>query len=414
MAFTTTTATNVLKNRYLGPIREQLENSSVLWSEINKETTIKVSGKNWTVPLHNRRNLSAGTGVVEMGTLQTPSEQGYTTLVVPRALQYGRGEISGPTFSAMRDDAGAFIRALASETEGLARDMIKSFNREFHSDGTDALAYTVGADDTTPINVSDGQLNPFIFAKVGDNLDVLDASSFPTITLLNTGALVVSSLTPAATNVALAWTGGTLSGTAAGDVLVKTGTGGQQLMGIRGLISNVDPPLLSGGLEGIPVAGNAFWTSQVFSNAGVVRPLTSLLMRKVMSAVAMNSDYKDKDIKFVLTSYEGADEYYNVCNTEKRQVNTLKLDSGFEGLNFCGVPVIADPDCRKNTMYFIVPESMAIFEQAPLDFMEKDGSVLHRRESQDSYFFTMYFYGQLMTYARNANGLLGDIQISVA
>lgn len=414
MAFTTTTATNVLKNRYLGPIREQLENSSVLWSEIRKETAIKVSGKNWTVPLHTRRNLSAGTGVIELGTLPTPSEQSYLTAIVPRAQQYGRGEISGPTFSAMKDDAGAFIRALSSEVEGISRDMIKAFNREFHSDGTDPLAFKVDGTNTSPFNVGDGQLNPFIFARTTEVFDVLDVSVFPTITLLNSAPLTISTLTPGVTNVALAFTGGTIAGSAAGDLIIKSGTAGQQLMGIRGIISATDPPLLAGGLEGIPAASNAFWQAQVNANGGVQRPLTQLLMRRVMSAIAQNSDYKDRDVKFVLTSYEMYDEYYNVVVTDKRQVNTLKLDGGFTGLDFCGIPVIPDPDCRKNVMYFIVPETMSIFEDNPLDFMEKDGSVLHRRENQDSYFFTMFFYGQLGVVARNANGLLADLQVSAA
>lgn len=417
MAFTTTTATNVLKNRYLGPIREQLENSSVLWSEVRKETAIKVSGKNWTVPLHNRRNLSAGTGVVELGTLPTPSEQGYQVAVVPRAQQYGRGEISGPTFSAMKDDAGAFIRALSSEVEGISRDMIKAFNREFHSDGTDALAFKTDATNTSPFNVTDGQGNQFIFVRNGEVFDVLDVSVFPTITLLNTAPLTVTSLTPAAppaVTTALAFTGGAIAGSAAGDLIIKSGTAGQQFMGIRGIISNVDPPLLAGGLEGIPAATNQFWQAQVNSNGGVLRPLSQLLMRRVMSAIAQNSDYKDRDVKFILTSYEMYDEYYNVVVTDKRQVNTLRLDGGFTGLDFCGIPVVPDPDCRKNVMYFIVPETLRIFEDAPLDFMERDGSVLHRRENQDSYFFTMFMYGQLGVLARNANGLLSDLAVSVA
>jgi hypothetical protein len=409
--FTTTTATNILKNRYLGPIREELENSSVLFSEIKKETRIKVSGKNWTVPLHTRRNLSAAMGRAENVALQTASEQGYANAIVPAAYQYGRIEISGPAFAATRDDAGAFIRALSSEVEGLSRDMIKGFNRQFHSDGVDALAYAVGADDATPANVDDGQGNPFTFLRVGDTIDWLDASA--SYAVLGTGS-VITSLTPAATNVAVAWSTASPTGTAAGDPLVLTGTSGQQLMGIRGIVSNANPPLLTSGLHGIPVSGNAYWTAQVNSNSGTLRPLSHLLMRKPLSAIAQNSDFKDSDVKFLLGSYEMQDEYYNLLVDSKRHPVTLELDGGFTGLDFCGIPFIADPDCRKNVIYYIVPESMRIFEAAPLDWLDKDGNVLHRREDKDAYTGTMFTYMNLGTTARNANALLADLQVSTS
>lgn len=410
MAFTTTTATNILKNRYIGPINEQLEQSSVLWAELKKEV-IKVSGKNWTVPLHTRRNLSAGTGRAEMGTLPTASEQQYSTAIIPKAHQYGTFEISGPAFTAMRDDAGAFARALSSEAEGLADDMIKAFNRQFHSDGTDALGYWPAADNATPFTLSDNQGNGFTFIQVGHVLDVVDASDNSTIL----GTITVTGVTPAANGqtVDIAATGA-VAGTAQGDYAVIDDTLGLQMMGIRGIINNVNPPLLSGGLHGIPVSGNDFWQAQVFTNSGVNRTLSSLLMRKPISAIASRSNARQQDIKFILTSFEGYDEYYNLCLAEKRQVNTLKLDSGFKGLDFCAIPVVPDPDCRKNVYYYIVPKSMAIYQDAPLDWMERDGNMLHRRENTDSYFARMFMYANLGTRARNQNALLGDISISVA
>lgn len=414
MSFTLTTANSILKNRYIGPIREQLECSSVLFSEIKKETRLKLSGKNWTVPLHITRNLSAGTGRAEAATLPTPSQQNYTVAIVPNTYQYGRIQITGPTFEAAKDDAGAFVRALASETEGVARDMIKAFNRQLHSDGVDGMAYKTDATNSTPFNVDDGKGNMFAFLRVGDVVDVLNQSA--SYAVLSGSPLTITSLTlqPSTNNVSVAFTGGPLVGSATLNPLVITGTSGFQLMGIRGIITNADPPLLSGGLHSIPVSGNNFWRSQVFNNSGTLRQLTTLLMRHVLSAIAMNSDFKDRDVEFILTSYDCYDEYYNVVVSDKRQVNTLQLDGGFKGLDFCGIPVIPDPDCVRNRFYFIVPESLRFFESAPLDWMEKDGSVLHRREDLDMYTGTMFAYFNLGTTARNANGLLDDIAISVA
>jgi hypothetical protein len=187
-------------------------------------------------------------------------------------------------------------------------------------------------------------------------------------------------------------------------------------MGIRGIISASDPPLLSGGLHGIPVSGNNFWRAQVFSNSGTLRPLTTLLMRRVMSTIFSNSPYRDRDVKLILCSPEVADEYYNVVVTDRRQVNTLNLDGGFKGLDFSGVPVVADPDCRKNTMYFIIPDTMKFYELGSkgLDWIDNDGDTLHRREDKDMFTATLRYYGNLGTDARNGNGVLNDIAISAS
>jgi hypothetical protein len=411
MAFTVSAADNILKTRYLGPIREQLENSSVLFAEIDKETKLKPSGKNWTVPLHTGRNITAGFGRAVGGTLPTPGQQSYDVAVIPKSRQYGRIEISGDAFTSTRDDAGAFVRALSSEVDACVRDMKKSFNRQLHSDGVDALGFWTTADNSTTFDLDDNRGNGFVFLKVGMVFDVIDASD--NATKLGDSMVVTTVAAPTATTVTVG-ASGTVAGTADTDYAVLEDTLGEQLMGIAGIISNANPTLLSGGLHGLTVASKPYWTAQVNSNSGTNRTLTPLLMRRVMSSVASNSDFKIDDIKFILTSFEVQDEYYNTMVAEKRYPNTLSLDSGYSGLDFSGIPVIADPDCRKNRMYFIVPDSMKVFEEAPLDWMDRDGGVLHRVENQDMYRGTAFTYFNLGCLNRNANGLLDDIAISAA
>jgi hypothetical protein len=280
MAFTTTTADSILKNRYLGPIREQIENSSVLLAELKKETKLKPSGKNWTLPLHTGRNSTAGFGRGEGGTLPTPGNQTYTTAVIPKTRQYGRIELSGEIFTSTRDDEGAFVRALSTEVESCVRDMQKSFNRQLHSDGTDALGFWTAADNATTFDLDDKRGNPFVFLKVGQVIDIVDASDNATI--LGNDMVVTSVAAPGATTVTVG-ASGSVAGTADEDYAVIADTLGYQLMGIAGVISNANPPLLAGGLHGLTVAANPFWTAQVNSNSGTNRTLTPLLMRRVMS-----------------------------------------------------------------------------------------------------------------------------------
>src|SRR5688572_24642525 len=150
MAFDLSAASNVLKVRYIGPIREQLNGATVLMSRIMRDDkSANVSGKSFTVPLHTSRNIAAAVPRADGGTLPTAGQQGYQTAVIPTAYVYSRIKVTGPTVRAARDNAGAFVTAIESEIKGVTKDTKRRFNMFLNGDGTGALAYFTAADDTT-------------------------------------------------------------------------------------------------------------------------------------------------------------------------------------------------------------------------------------------------------------------------
>lgn len=409
MAFNLSNASNVLKTRYLGPIREQINNSTILLSRIGREdNAMSVSGKSFTIPLHTSRNTSAGTGRDDGGVLPTAGQQGYDVAVIPNKYQYGRIQVTGPTIAATRDNAGAFVKAIDSEIQGLTMDFKRSFNRQLHGDGLDALAYWTTADDTSGTNVDDNRGNAFVHLQSGaTTVDVLDASNSYAVI----GDSVVVTLGAKGTGVyAITWSG-TVSGSADGDVVVLEDTKGFQLMGIAGIVSADNPPLLSGGLHGLPVSTKTFWTSQVVTGAtsGTNEALTLERMQQPLDLIATNSDFDENAVKFLLCSYGVRAKYVSLLVADKRHVNTMELDGGFKAVDFNGIPLVPDPQCKKNRIYYLAPETLKIFRTSDFDWMEKDGAVLNRVSNTDAYEATMFHYGDLGTTARNANGLLDDI-----
>lgn len=399
-------ASNVLKVFYLGPIREQLNNATVLLSRIDRdESTQDVSGKNFTVPLHTTRNIAAGVGRADGGTLPTAGQQGYTQAVVPNKYVYGRIKITGPTIAATRNSAGAFIRAVESEVKGCVRDTKRALNRQLHSDGVDALAYWTGADDTSGTTVDDSRGNAFIHLISGGLYDLVATSD--NATLHGTG-ITVTVGAKNATTYSITWSG-TVSGSADNDYLVAQGSLGYQMMGIAGIINNADPTLLGSGLHGIASSSNAFWNAQVFNNSGTNRSLSLEMMQDPLSEIAVQSDYTDDDVKFLLSNVYARDKYVALLQANKRYVNTLKLDGGFTGVEFNGKPLVVDSQCRRNRIYYIVPESMKIFRSSDFDWMDMDGSVLSRVAGEDAYEAILFHYGDLACMTRNCNGLLDDI-----
>lgn len=407
MAFNLSAAGNVLKTRYLGPIREQLNNKTILMNKINRKDQM-ISGKNFTIPLHSSRNASAGVGRDDGGTLPTAGQQGYETAVVPNAYLYGRIEITGPTIRAARDNAGAFVEAIKSEVNGLTRDFSRAFNRQLHSDGVDALGYFTANDDSGDFAADDNQGNAFVhFPSSGSlTVDILDASaSYAVIGNDN----VVSLGAKSATSYNIVLGSGSRSGTADGDPVVLADTAGFQIMGIAGIVDDANPPLLTAGLHGLDVATKVFWKAQMFENSGTKRDLTLALMQEPLSAIATNSDFDESDVKFLLSNYNVRDKYVSLLVSDKRFVNTMTLDGGFKAVDFNGIPLVPDPQCKRSGIYYIVPESLVILRTSDFDWAEKDGAVLSRVANKDAYEAYMFHYGNLACVARNANAYLGDL-----
>src|SRR3990167_696303 len=177
MAFDLSAAGNILKVRYIGPIREQLNGATVLMARIMRDDkSANVSGKSFTIPIHTARNVAAAVPRADGGTLPTAGQQTYANAVVPNAYVYSRIKVTGPTIRAARDNAGAFVTAIESEIKGVTKDTKRRMNQFLHSDGTGALAYWTGADDSSGVTVDDKLGNAFVHLPSAGTLtcDLID------------------------------------------------------------------------------------------------------------------------------------------------------------------------------------------------------------------------------------------------
>lgn len=336
--------------------------------------------------------------------------QGYSTITVPNKYLYSSIRVTGPTIKATRSKAGAFISAIESEIKGATRDMKRAMNRQLHSNGTDALAFWTAADNTSGTDVDDNQGNAFVHLQSGGTYDLIDTDH----TTKNGDSIVVTVGAKAASNYAITWTG-SVSSSGDGDYLVQEDTLGYQMMGIDGIISTDDCVVPAGGgtrtgLHGLAAATYAYWNAQVFGNSGTKRSLTLELMQDPLSEIAVNSDFSESDVKFLLSNVWIRDKYVALLTANKRFVNTMKLDGGFSGVEFNGIPLVVDPQCKRNTIFYVVPESMKIFRTSDFDWMDEDGAVLARdTDGKDAYQATLFHYGDLACLSRNANGKLSDI-----
>ena len=116
MVATQTTLQNILKEFYIGPVQDQLNNEMMVL-ELMEKTTVDWNGRVAIIPVHTARNTGvqyldeAGTagGVTQ---LPTAGSQGYLRLQVNARFQYGTFQITGPaTAAAAKGGVGSFVGA---------------------------------------------------------------------------------------------------------------------------------------------------------------------------------------------------------------------------------------------------------------------------------------------------------------
>ena len=382
----------ILKTQYLGPIREQLNSSSVLYSRLEKNED-SVVGKNFTIPLHYGRNEGVGARA-EGGTLPAAGSQAYKECIVPMRYQYGRIQITGPTIKAARSNEGAFLRAVDSEMRGLERDMKSSMNRQAFGDGTGAIAVcgTTSAS-TTVVVASTAKL------RIGMPIDVLVTSTGAT----STGAAgrTVSSITDA-THFVISGAAITTDNTFS---VYTAGSRGIEMMGLAGIVSATST------LQGLDVATYPWWKATVLANGGTNRPISDTLLQTAIDTLEANSSGM---CTAMYTSFGVRRAYQSLLTNSKQLVNTQKLQGGYEAISYLGgshgmIPIIAEKDAAANSVFIVDEDELAIHRLADFDWMQEDGSILSRVSGVDAYEAVLYVYQELGTSMRNAHVLLSDI-----
>lgn len=401
-----TAATPILKEVYLPAMTELLNNATPLLKMIEKSVE-PTEGGNFVFTVHRGRNVASGIGRAEDATLPSAGYQGYVRAIVPTKRLYSRIRVSGQAIAATRSNKGSFVRAIESEMKGSMTDTKRELNRQVNGDGTGALAYWTTADNASPLDLDDNLGNP-VGPSVGNaavTVDVVDASDHTT--LLGT-SIVLTRGANGATSTAFTYTGTNPSGTADGDYAVYAGSSRQEMVGIQAIISASNPPGMSGGLHGLPVGTYPDWTAQVMGSDASRQDLTFDMMEQLLAKIVSESAVDEREIKLWHCHPSIGNTYAKLCRDERIFTNTMTLDGGFKAIAYNGRPIATDVQCRRNALYLVTPSSMKLFQMAPLDWMDKDGSVFYRISGGDvdAYGATAFVYQELGCVARNQNGVI--------
>jgi len=380
----------ILKNQYLGPIREQINSKIELLNRIsgNDESVV---GKNFTIPIHHGRNegiKATGDG----GDLPTAGSQAYQDCIVPMKYIYGRIEITGPTIKAASSNTGAFVRAVESETKGLAKDLKSDVNRQLFGNGSGVLATCgVTANATTVVVASTAKLRRNMVVDIVITATGVAGTGATARTILS----VVNATTFTISGAAIT-TDNTYS-------VYRSGSRNLELMGLGGIVSNTLT------LQGLDVVTYDWWVANVMVNTaapGTPRALSETLLQQALDTTYTNSN---GEVSALFTSVGVRRAYQVLLTNDRIYQNTGEFKGGYKTLDYNGLPFMVDKDCTPNSIYLLDEDHLSFYQLSDWDWMDDDGSILSRVQNKDAYEATLCKYCELGCTERNAQTLLTDI-----
>lgn len=429
-------------------IADVVINPNTLLSRLNRRGD-RIGGKGITFPVHYGRNEGVGAMGFD-GSMPEARKQAYKQYNYFVAHMYGRVKIDGLSDDASEGMRASWLEARSSEMEGLARDFARYRQRAYHMNGSGIRAYLTGAvkaytagteDDlggaagagtlVFPTDYPESTATPMpdqprlMFFAVGELIGLRRTSDGVLIGAgiivslsdsTGAGALIrwipSNSFSTAATTYAVVrLTTDDFSFPAAATTADKSSNYLNDPMGIGGVVDDSDPP--TGDFQGIDsdIAANAFHRANIVYMTGAAGgAAAALTLEKMDETFGRSVEIGDALPSIILSSFPIIRKYASLVIGFRRYVNTDNFDGGYGGLEYNGIPTIADRDCIHNRMYFLVESDLGIEVMVEPQWFQRDG-LLWRLANNDTDGIWAAFYCRenLSSMTRHVHSLLTQI-----
>lgn len=356
-----------LKELYVGPIVEQLNQKTYLLDQIERDADhIDHTGRRAVVPLHKNRNRGRKS-IADGGTLPSAGAQVYLDAIIPiRFHTYGI-ELTDGVIEASKTNEGAFVSAMEAESKGVAVDMRKDMNRQAFGLGNGVLAKALKTSKAFKLEVQNQSEMQYLF--IGDTIDVLIESTGAT-----TNGVVAAEITER--NIATKEV--TLSKELAAELGAETysiyisGNRSQEMDGLRNITE--ETRTLHSVNSG--TAGNAFWKGNTVK-AGESAAKPAVAGESLFEQLADNVGAQGNgDVEVFLTSRGVRRRLADSYQSQKRFNDGKAVDvhGGYSAIMVNEVPVIADDDAPKGFAFGFNKSALKWFEQTKPSWLEPPGS----------------------------------------
>ncbi len=399
---TKSAADAILKDLYVGPVVEQLNQKTYLLDQIERDSDhIDHTGRRAVIPVHSGRNRGRGSRG-DGGTLPTAGVQAWQDAIVPIKYHYSAIEVTDAAIEASTSNEGAFLNILNAETKGCANDLRKDLNRQVFGTG-DGLLATVAetAEETKTVKVDSVQ-----YTLVGDPVDVLVKSSgeksegIEAVTILKrTGGSTKSIELSEKVKKATTSYGVYLSGS-----YKNEGNGLRNIVDEKRTLHEINSE----------TAGNEFWNASVIKVGASATELAvagESSFEKLADEVGFNGN---GEVEVFLTSRGIRRRLADTYQSQKRfnDAQAVNIHGGYSAIMVNETPVIADDDCPRTFAFGLNKDSFRWFQSASPGWLDRDGGILKLKDGSTAGtkvatwqgFFR--WYANLGNVAPNRNGVL--------
>jgi hypothetical protein len=391
------TLSGVLKDVYLGSVVEQLNNEVLIPQRIGRETQ-EFAGNQVVLSVHKQRS----SGVFARGEnvqFADPGAQLYAKPVYDIKALYGRIRITGLGRVKTASQAGAFLRVLEGEINGMRNDLKMDLARQLYGDGT-ARICSGSASSSNTIDIrplSGGTVNTAEPLRKGEiyigmQIDGGTQAS-PTASFANRGVTDVNVSTGQITI-----DGAPVSMTSGTHFIFRQGNaapGGvsYEISGLQQVVPTA--PNTFGGIDAA-APGNGWWDALRINAAGA---LTLDLMTQAVNTVTVAGG----DTSAMIASPGMQRALFNLLQPQVRYVEPMTLHGGFKALDYFGQPFIADRQAPFGRIYFLDEKHLKMFDTGDWNWLDEDGSILKWVVGYDAWEAVLAKYCNLGAQRRNVH-----------
>jgi hypothetical protein len=421
---TISTISNVLKEFYLGPVRDQL-NSKVLALNLLQVSNENLEGLEAVLPLHTNRSSGVGARA-ELGVLPPAGNQPFAQAKFNLKYHYGRVQVSGQSIQRSASDAGSFLRAMKAELDMIKDDLAVDFARQVYGDGTGQIAICGASGPSTTVTLASAEAIKKGFLHVGM---IVDISATATGTPVAQGnAVQITAVNPATPSITVGPS--SVAGGGTGSVTV---TGANAVYRYGNVTTGPVVSEMDAGLQAIlstsantvgtinaASAGNEYWDNLRDSTGGAItlNGATGPILVNLNRANSAGAD----NLLFVTTPglirrLFGSADFNGAGTGNVRFVNTKQFAGGYSSISVDvgsgPIELASDRHAPWAKAFIIDRDHIKLFTPGDWDFMQRDGLTIRSMgvgaTAIDAYEAVLYRYANLGTDRRNSSVVMSGL-----
>lgn len=385
-----TSASNALKNVYLGVVANQLNtNANPLLSRIEQSTS-DVWGKQIIklAPYGINGGIGAGT---ETGSLPTAGENQYVQFITELKNLYGKISITDKAMRASANNAGAFVNLLNAEMEGLIKASSFNFGRMLYGDGSGLLATVASYSDVTGAITVDSVRNLI----EGMIVDVYTSSN---VKVSASSGLRISYVDRVNNAFYLSVPEGITPTFSAGHKVFIQNSKDLEITGLGAIFSD------SASLYGLTRADYPWLKPYIDSTEKEISDVT------IQEALDSLEESCGTTANFITCSRKVRKAYQTYLSYYRRNIDVMELAGGYKAITYNGIPVYADRFVGDDEMYLLNTDEFTLHQLCDWKWLEgDDGKVIKQNSNEATYSATLVKYADLICNKPNAQAKISGI-----